>query len=177
METEQRQWLSPSAALNRFTLPQDLLPTALPDARKRLRYGFQIGDIGLLINADTTSEVIEPVPICPLPNTPEWLLGLINLRGNLVPVFNLRQLLNLEESSQETFRFLILGSSEQTVGFPIVSLPYAPDLSNKLSRLPPLPEALKTCVSEAYGKDGAVWLEFDHRSFFQTLTERIASHF
>ena len=85
--------------------------------RRRARYGFWIGDFGLLIDQDTTSEVLERWVIYPLPNVPAWFFGLINLRGNLVPIFDVKQFLQLEEGTREKRWLLILDQGEGTVGF------------------------------------------------------------
>jgi purine-binding chemotaxis protein CheW len=47
---------------------------------------------GELFAADVVKvrEVLEPVAITHVPQTPEYLLGVINLRGNVVPVIDLR---------------------------------------------------------------------------------------
>ncbi len=37
-------------------------------------------------------------PATPIPNSPEWLLGVINLRGTVVPVVDLRRRFGLEEA-------------------------------------------------------------------------------
>ena len=51
------------------------------------RYGFLAGPLGLLVAEGTTGEVLDDAVIYPGPNTAEWLLGMVNQRGSLVPVF------------------------------------------------------------------------------------------
>ena len=171
--------LAPSQALNRFQLPTELVVGDTTFTFERIRYGFPLSSasgFGLLIDSDTPSEVIDPQTIFPLPNTPAALLGLINLRGNLIPVFDFQSLLNIapEQDNQTTRRILILGSSERTVGILIDSLPEVPDLSHKLNRLPPLPANLTEHVSAAYSSDGFIWLDFQHHSFFRTLATQLS---
>lgn len=168
-----RPWLNPSAALNRLNVQQETLAAA-PAAIARLRYGFRVGAIGLLIEPDTLSEVVEKPLIYPLPNTPAWLTGLINLRGNLVPLFDLRPLLEADDGPATKQSVLILDDADAAVGILIDGLPHNPDLSRRLQRLPPLPPLLRDHAAAAYVKDGTVWLEFNHRGFFQTLAARIA---
>ena len=169
-----RGWLSPSAALNRFKPPPGVAPSIAPAERQRARYGFRVGGIGLLVSQDTVSEVLEQAPIYPLPNTPPWVLGLVNLRGNLVPVFDVKPLLELEgDDAQDKRRLLILGGGDKAVGIMIDGLPQLAATNNALSRLPPLPAALRPYVAKAYVRDNAVWLEFDHYGFFGSLGERM----
>jgi chemotaxis signal transduction protein len=169
-----RRWLSPSAALNRFKPPPGRAPGVASTERQRARYGFRVGGIGLLIGPDTSSEVLESAPVYPLPTAPVWLLGLVNLRGNLAPVFDIKPLLELADGNHPAqSRLLILGGNDKAVGIMIDGLPQRAATSQTLARLPPLPAALRPYVAKAYLQDGAVWLEFDHHGFFRSLGEPI----
>ena len=48
--------------------------------------------IGIL----TVKEIIGMMPITPVPRTPEWVLGIINLRGKVIPVVDLRMKFGME---------------------------------------------------------------------------------
>lgn len=170
-----RRWLNPSTALNRFKPPRGATTGIAPIERQRARYGFRVGGIGLLIGQDTVSEVVEQTAVYRLPNTSSWLVGLINLRGNLVPVFDVKQFLELEDSNnQDKRRLLILDRGDKAVGVLIDGLPQPAVTRHVLSRLPPLPAALQTYVAKAYAQDDLIWLEFDHQSFFQSLGGHMA---
>lgn len=170
-----RRWLKPSAALNRFKPPPRSTTSGIaPVERRRARYGFRIGGIGLLIGQDTTSEVLEQASVYPLPNTPPWLLGLVNLRGNLIPVFDAKLFLELEDGgAREKRRLLVLDQGDKAVGIFIDGLPRVATTDHALSRLPPLPTMLRNHIASAYAQDDIVWLEFDHQGFFQALGERV----
>ncbi len=170
-----RRWLNPSAALNRFKPPQGMTTGIVLAERQRARYGFRVGDIGLLVGLNTVSEVLEKASIFPLPNTPPWLLGLVNLRGNLVPVFDVRLFLELKaDQGQEKRWLMVLDQGDRAVGLLIDGLPQTASTQQVLSRLPPLPTALRAYASKAYAQEGGVWLEFDHQGFFQALGGRMA---
>ena len=171
-----RRWLKPSTALNRFKPPPLSTQSTLAAVeRQTVRYGFQAGGICLLIRENTTSEVIEQPPVYRLPNTPVWLLGLVNLRGNLVPVFDLKRFLELEDGADlEKRRLLILDQSDKAVGVLIDGLPRVANTSHTLLRLPPLPAVLQAHVAKAYVQDNLVWLEFDHQGFFRALGGHMA---
>lgn len=53
------------------------------------RYGVKIGDLRILLPAGVESEVLENSKLTLLPRAPAGLLGVVNVRGNLVPVFDL----------------------------------------------------------------------------------------
>jgi twitching motility protein PilI len=165
------EWLPPSAALGRFVPPQDLLWTGPAVALERNRYGFRIGSFGLLIRADVGSEVIRSQAISSLPGSAPWLMGLLNLRGNLIPVFNLRLLLGTGESDQSrNMLILILDKGENAVGMVIDGFPQALLALHTIPHLPQLPTVLQEHVSVGYVKDEYIWLEFNHESFFEALT-------
>ena len=88
------EWLLPSAALERFEPPAGMV-VAAPVAEKRGRYGYQVDTLNFLIRQGCVSEVLQMTDIWTLPGAPRWLLGLVNLRSNLVPVFDLRMLFGL----------------------------------------------------------------------------------
>jgi twitching motility protein PilI len=174
VRTPQR-WLNPSAALNRFKPPRGATIGIAPVERQRARYGFRVGSIGLLVGQDTVSEVVEQTSVYPLPNTPSWLVGLVNLRGNLVPVFDIKQFFDLEDgNTQDKRRLLILDRGYKAAGVLIDGLPQPAATRYVLSRLPPLPAALRTHVAKAFTQDDRIWLEFDHEGFFQSLGGHMA---
>ncbi|MFO1372410.1 MAG: chemotaxis protein CheW [Candidatus Competibacteraceae bacterium] len=171
------QWLSPSAALQRFQPPAVLSMGSRVTATQaqQTRYGFRVGNLGLLIGPTTMSEVMEPLPVYPIPLTPPWLLGLVNLRGNLVPLFELKQLLELTGEPRGKPMLLVLDRGEYAVGMLIDGLPQIPALDRPLSRLPPLPTVLQPHAVRAYIHAGTVWVEFDHQGFFQAAAARLAT--
>lgn len=171
-------WLSPSEALNR-PLNRQLDEAALAiDERVETtrRLGFHIGNIGLLIAEHATSELTEMLHICPIPFTASWLLGLINLRGNLVPVFDLNMLLQLERAPNKKCMLLILGQGESAGAIVIDDLPIHLTFTtaDKLETLPPLPAVMKPYTSSGYEKNGQVWFNFEHLGFFESLAAKIA---
>ncbi len=167
----QAEWLAPSAALERFVAPQGLLWNGPEEAVERKRYGFCIGTFGLLIQADVGSEVIRPEAISSLPGSAPWLLGLLNLRGNLVPVFDLNLLLGVAKPTESrAMLVLILDKGENAIGMLIDGFPQPLSALQKIANLPALPAALQEHVHAGYVKEERVWLEFNHASFFEKLT-------
>ena len=70
------------------------LPAVTPEAGAR-RYGVLIGGLHLLLAGDGAVRVLEPPPVLRMPNTRAWFLGLANVRGSLVPVYDLVAWLDL----------------------------------------------------------------------------------
>lgn len=166
---EHRRLLTPSAALGSFNPARGVIAGLKPIPRRRIRYGFRLGNLGFIIKADTVSELVERATVYPVPQTPPWLVGLVNLRGNLVPVFDLNLCLGLESGAREKHYLLVLDESDDAVGLFTENLPQPVGESRKLVRPPPLPKALQGHVAEAYGLNNDIWVEFDHKQFFESL--------
>ncbi len=70
---------------------------------------FQVGpaEYGLTINAIT--EVIRPLKVTPLPRMPEFIEGVVNLRGVIIPLVDLRKRFALAEirNNERKMRMLI----------------------------------------------------------------------
>lgn len=169
------EWLLPGAALDRFEPPANMALVAAVE-KEVDRYGFKIGELGLLIQLGSGSEVMQMPTIWSLPGAPPWMLGLINLRGNLVPIFELSQVLGLGQRNAEIKPLvLIFDQGDKAVGIVIDDYPKPLSGLNPLPNLPQLPTVLKGHVHKGYVKEGAIWLEFDQNSFFEELTGN-ASH-
>jgi chemotaxis signal transduction protein len=166
-----RPWLKPSAALARFA-PR-LRDEHDAAAREQvIRYGFSIGDVGLLVSLQAGCEVIAIPTIARLPTTPAWLLGVANLRGNLVPIFDLPAL--LETPAVENRFGLIFDRGEHAVGILIAEHPVALDKLEPLLQAPSPPPAAREFVSGAFRQGRSVWMEFDHRQFFESIAQRMS---
>jgi chemotaxis signal transduction protein len=170
--------LRPSEALSRrfFRAEENVQQESEEAITSIPRLGFQIGDIGLLIAENIISELNDVTQICPVPNTASWLLGLVNMRGNLVPVFNMKELIGIEGGISRKGMLLILDQGEDSVAIPIDDLPiqhsFFPD--DKLNNLPALPSAIQNFVHSGFETDGNLWFSFDHRAFFQSLANKVA---
>ncbi len=63
-------------------------------------------------------EIIRPAPITEVPNTLSYVEGVINLRGKVVPVVDLRKRLDLEISEEDkATRIMIIELEDKTTGF------------------------------------------------------------
>ena len=60
---------------------------------------FTMGDDIYAIPVEYLSEIIISRNISPVPTTPSYVLGVINLRGNIVPIVDIRPALSLPPSS------------------------------------------------------------------------------
>lgn len=141
---------------------------------RNMRYGFRIQNYCFLIDRKTICEVVQQAQVYEIPNTSSWVLGIINLRGNLVPVFDLMKRLDGSSTRPMDARLLVFDRSEHAVGIYIDGLPVGleidPDDDQYKAVIPEeLPMVLRSHVSAAYRAGGNVWMELDHRGLFGEL--------
>lgn len=141
------------------------------------RLAIRIGSLHLLCAPDTGREVLLPPPASRLPHTPEWLLGVANVRGALVPVVDLAMAFELERIDERRAYLLISGAGDNAIGLLVDGLPVLQriDASRRLDGIPPHPEMLTGHVLGALDHAGATWLDVALGGLFRTLGERIAA--
>lgn len=81
---------------------------------------FFLGDKFFALVAEQVAEVVQMLPFTPLPRAPEWLLGIANLRGEIVSVVNLPKLWN-ETSAPVSpkSKLILLRSWDNSVAFAV----------------------------------------------------------
>lgn len=170
-ELDQPAMLAPSAALTRFA-PQAgaLLGPVQARNEQSVRYGFRISSLGLLIKPGTGSEVVEARAIAAMPNAPRWLAGVMNLRGNPVPVFDLCAALELARNDEaQKSMVLVLDKGDQAAGLLIDGMPRVVPPGKPIEQPTALPARLAPFAPQAMATSDAVWLEFDHVGFLTSL--------
>lgn len=76
----------------------DVAAEVLPEEGMRICL-FSIGEETYAIPVDLLMEIIIPQNIFPVPTTPSYVLGVINLRGNIVPIVDIRPALSLPKQA------------------------------------------------------------------------------
>ena len=86
--------------------------------------GFIIGKEYFGVDILMVQEIIRAAPITAVPNSPEFVEGVINLRGSIIPVIELRKRLNLfiQDSKPEDSWILILNIEGRVTGFIVDSV-------------------------------------------------------
>nr|WP_309101397.1 chemotaxis protein [Fredinandcohnia onubensis] len=79
---------------------------------------FELGDGCFAINVLKTREIITPKPITKIPNSHHWVEGIINLRGETIPVVNLSSILNAAPSEEpQNDKFIIAELNHIKIAF------------------------------------------------------------
>lgn len=100
------------AALNLPSLPDAVADEDLSAMQSGEKFIVFILDSELFaISSKRVAEVTQPLTVTPLPNIPEQMLGIANLRGEIISVANLQKLLGKNYiSTAPKARFIILRS-------------------------------------------------------------------
>ncbi len=77
---------------------------------------FILAEREYAVSIESVIEIGEPLNTTPVPNVPEWVLGVANLRGDILSVVDLRVFLGLPPRYQgEESRMLIMQSSDKEI--------------------------------------------------------------
>lgn len=84
------------------------------------------------INVMQVQEVLREVEVAPVPGAPNYVLGIINLRGNVVSVIDARTRFGLptQESNDKT-RIIVIETKQQIVGILVDSVAEVVDVNQK----------------------------------------------
>ncbi|WP_017942254.1 MULTISPECIES: chemotaxis protein CheW [unclassified Thioalkalivibrio] len=84
---------------------------------------FSLADETYAIDVLQVQEVLKVTEIAPVPGVPDYILGIINLRGNVVTVIDARRRMGLEDrESDEASRIVIIDVDNQNVGILVDSV-------------------------------------------------------
>lgn len=84
------------------------------------------------VNVMQVQEVLRATEIAPVPGAPNYVLGIINLRGNVVTVLDIRKRFGLEpRQADESTRIIIVESQGQTTGMMVDSVAEVEDVETE----------------------------------------------
>ena len=101
--------------------------------------GFIVGDEEFSVPILSIQEIIKPIEWTRVPQVPDYVLGVFNLRGSVIPLIDLRLKFGLpsQKHTDET-RFIVMKHDDQVAGFVIDRLTQAIRL--KKTQIGPAPE-------------------------------------
>jgi purine-binding chemotaxis protein CheW len=83
---------------------------------------FFLADELFAVSAAKIAEIVRPLEFTPLPNSPDWLHGIANLRGAIVSVLNLSKICGKQSAPDSTKSKLIVlkaKNSASPLAFPV----------------------------------------------------------
>lgn len=116
------------------------------DVRRWL--AFSLGDEEYALDIDGIQEIIKPRDVTDIPRVPEFILGIISLRGIIIPVFDLKKRLKLGQVDlSASARIIVCRQGERCAGLLVDRITQV--LSLPASKIEPPPAVL-------YGLDRAL---------------------
>jgi purine-binding chemotaxis protein CheW len=135
-----------------------------------VRQAFRIGQMRLLSPFEVSSELVEMPPVYPLPRMPENLLGLVNLHGRIVPLFDLAALFETVHLPREKRMVLVIGHGDDAAGMVIDGLPRRLVFRPEHQILTPaLPAAAADAALATYVHGPDAWHEFNYADLLSKL--------
>lgn len=155
-----------------FSSDEIIFPDSEID-RPFVRYGYKIADMNFLVPEDIVSEVIQMPNIFNLPNSPAWIEGLINIRGNIIPVMNVSKFLNNSKTDKRK-NILVLNKSDSnsTIAIIINGLPVSLEHNDSKTTVAKYSESLLDYIDEGFRQNNADWVEFNPQKLFKTLANK-----
>jgi len=88
--------------------------------------GFIVGNEEFAVPILSIQEIIKPIEWTRVPFTPDYVLGVFNLRGNVLPLIDLRKKFNAPEAEfDDDVRFIVIKIGDELAGFVIDRLTQA----------------------------------------------------
>lgn len=115
--------------------------------------GFIVGEEEYTVPILSIQEIIKPIGWTRVPQTPDYVLGVFNLRGNVIPLIDLRRRFGLPSKKHtEDTRFIVMLNNDEIAGFVIDNLTEAIRLNKK--DIDPAPESMleEKSLIEGVGK-------------------------
>jgi len=133
------------------------LSTKLPRAREEMQQvrqlvSFRIGGEEFGVDILMVQEIIRLTTITPIPNASTAILGMINLRGRIIPIVDLRWYLQLSQGGPGTTdrktRILIVELGGHVTGFVVDSVSEV--MKVPVGEIEPAPNLVTSSISSAY---------------------------
>jgi chemotaxis signal transduction protein len=135
-----------------------------------VRQAFRIGHMRLLAPFATASELVEMPNVYPLPRMPANLLGLVNLHGRIVPLFDLAPLFETQHLPREKRMVLVIGHGDAAAGIVIDGLPRRMVFQPENEILTPaLSGAAQAAAVTTYVQGSDAWFEFNYAQLLDQL--------
>jgi len=103
---------------------------------------FNLGKEEFALNIADIQEIIKMQPFTPVPLTPEYVEGVMNIRGNIIPVINLRIKMNFtkREVNSRT-RIIVVNFENRRVGLIVDNMNEVVGIEPEKLQPPPLESA------------------------------------
>lgn len=98
---------------------------------------FHLGEELLALRVEDVQEVLMPQPLTPVPLAPGYVVGLLNLRGQILAAVDLRRRLGFPPRQGEAENLVVVRGSEQLMALLVDSIGDVLELPEEAWRAPP----------------------------------------
>ena len=99
---------------------------------------FKIGEEEFGVDILSVQEINRMLQITKVPNTPDFIEGVINLRGRIIPVIDLRIKLGMERKDHgKNTRIVVVEIKGQTIGFIVDEVSEVLRIPKNITEAPP----------------------------------------
>lgn len=110
---------------------------------------FNIGDEEFGVEINQVREIVKLLPITRMPKSPEFIEGVVNLRGQIITVIDLSKRLDIPTAGKsDTTRIIVVEIGDTTVGMIVDSVTEVLRMST--SDIENTPALIQTQVHEKY---------------------------
>lgn len=100
--------------------------------------GFTLGNEDFGVDILSVQEINRVTEITKIPSTPDFVKGVINLRGNVIPVIDLRSRLGMAEKEHDKqTRIIVADVDDRTVGLVVDAVSEVIRMDSNLVEPPP----------------------------------------
>ncbi len=99
---------------------------------------FNIGEEEFGVDILKVQEINRMVDVTRVPNTPEYVDGVINLRGKVIPIIDLRRRFGMERKEKDkNTRIIVVELNSKVLGFVVDAVSEVLRINKSLSEPPP----------------------------------------
>lgn len=99
---------------------------------------FKVGNEEFGVDILKVQEINKMTVITKVPNSPEFVEGVINLRGRVIPIIDLRKRLGMPEKEHDkNTRIVVVELASKTVGFVVDAVSEVLRISKDITEKPP----------------------------------------
>ncbi len=99
---------------------------------------FHVGNEEFGVDILRVQEIIRMVGITRVPNAADYVVGVINLRGKVIPIINLRKRLGMETIDYDTdTRIIVIEFQDKVIGFIVDSVNEVIRIDKNITETPP----------------------------------------
>jgi purine-binding chemotaxis protein CheW len=114
---------------------------------------FELGQEEYGVGIQFVKEIIRKPEITKLPNAPQFILGVINLRGQILPIISLHQRFHLPQPDDDETKIVVVECGGLLVGMEVDEVSEVLTLDGeRISAAPPLATTINSSFIQGVGK-------------------------